>query len=427
MKWIENFKQDLALRRQVAELDLSSGMTDAPSLTAFDGDDPRLGKYLGGLRRVQETIKDAAGSPEQVFLGDINLGRQSNLLVLFRQENEDRRTPPRQTFGVELPTVDAIDTGIAVRHLTQLAAANLGIAPEDQAPLVNQVTKTLKKNDGILAEVEVTPKWKFGVWVNNYGKTVTPRLMPVGQEEYSKHWVDRQTGLVEQSIRPDALIKTVMAAAASNFTVKEAEVAKVDEIDIGGLSGAHELITKQGYRTSSFEIYQPPDSKPEDANAHLRVFTSLPRMREIHFSAIPSRALIEKIRDEYHKRKLVPAAQEIIQARIQKAGNGIADGQVDLSPASIALEALDKTGQTGLAAAERESQLNLLSATVAKVLITRFRHHQEARPVAERLELFLAMSNDNSTITHHPKAVIEFGYRPKNDKFLFPVEWFTKK
>jgi hypothetical protein len=71
MKLFEQFKQDLALRRTVARLDLSAGMTDAPSLTAFDDTDPRLAAYLSGLRRVKTIIKNVADYPEAVFLGDI--------------------------------------------------------------------------------------------------------------------------------------------------------------------------------------------------------------------------------------------------------------------------------------------------------------------------------------------------------------------
>lgn len=253
-------------------------MTNAPSLTAFDDTDPRLATYFSGLRKVQTDIKKVAESPESVFFGDINTGRQSDLLVPVRRDNGHRKIPPRMTFGVVLPDVNAVDQELAVMHLTHLVAANLGVDPKDQKSLADQATKSLRKNSSIFAEVGVTPEWNLEVYVNNRSRTVTPSLIPVEKPQYSANWVDRQTGLVEQSIRPEALCKTIMAAAENNFTVKEAEVAKVDEIDIGGLSGAHELITKQGYRTLSFGMYQLPDSKPEDAGANLRVHTSFPHM-----------------------------------------------------------------------------------------------------------------------------------------------------
>lgn len=75
MKFIDQWQADRKLQETVADLDLSGGMTDAPSLTAFDGDDPRLATYFSGLRKVQRDIQKVAGSHESVFLGDINTGR----------------------------------------------------------------------------------------------------------------------------------------------------------------------------------------------------------------------------------------------------------------------------------------------------------------------------------------------------------------
>lgn len=419
---LNQWQADRKLQRTIADFDLSSGMTDAPSLTAFDGNDPRLGAYLSGLRRVQETIKEVAGSPEQVFLGDINLGRQSNFLVLFRQENEDRKIPPRMTFGVVLPDVNAVDQELAVMHLTHLAAANLDVDPKDQKSLADQATQSFRKNSSILAEVGITPEWNLEVYVNNRRRTVTPTLVPVEKREYSANWVDRQTGLVEQSIRPDALIKTVIAAAANNFTVQEAGVAKVDEMDIGGLSGAHELITKQGYRTLSFRMYQLPDSKPEDAGATLRVHTSFPHMQEIHFSAIPSPALKEKIRKEFAGKFKFAAHQEIKQ----RIGKVPADKRlINLSPASFVSPVLESLGQN-LEYRDKEQAEDWLSSLVAHALIDELRHYPEARPIAERLVVLQELAGDQSTLTHDPNAKINFGLNETAMQFHLPKKWFTK-
>lgn len=419
---IKSFQADIKLRQIISDLDLSAGMTDSPSLTVFDGDDPRLAAYLSGLRRVQAAIKEVGPSPEQVFLGDINLGRQSDFLVLVKQDNEDRKVPPRTAFSVVLPDVDTINPEIAVRHLTHLAAANLGIAPEDQKPLADQTVKILRKNSGVLAMTDINSEWKFEVWVNNRSNTVTPSLIPVGKREYSAHWVDRQTRLVEQSIRPEALLKTVMAAAESNFTVEEAEVAKVDEMDIGGLSGAHELITKQGYRTSSFGMYQSPDSKPENASANLRVHTSFPHMREIHFSAIPSPALKKEIRDKF-ERKYKSAAKQVIKQRIGKVPAN--KELINLSPASLVNPTLEFIGQN-LESREKEQAEDWLSSLAANALIDELRRYTEARPIAERLVVLQELAGDQSTFVHDPNAKIDFSLNETAMKFLLPKKWFQK-
>lgn len=87
---------------------------------------------------------------------------------------------------------------------------------------------------------------------------------------------------------------------------------------------------------------------------------------------------------------------------------------------------LESLGQN-LEYRDKEQAEDWLSSLVAHALIDELRPYPETRPAAERLDLFLAMANDKSAFTPHPKAVIEFGYKPANDKFLFPKEWFTKK
>ena len=54
--------------------------------------------------------------------------------------------------------------------------------------------------------------------------------------------MDRQTKLVKQSIRPEALYRAVMTAAENNFCVTNAVTAKVDQLDLGGFTGAEALV-----------------------------------------------------------------------------------------------------------------------------------------------------------------------------------------
>ncbi|MBI5356388.1 hypothetical protein HZB78_02120 [Candidatus Collierbacteria bacterium] len=440
MSFFEQFKNDLVLRRAVSKLDLSAGMTDAPSLTAFDDTDPRLTAYLSGLRRVQEDIKKVAGSPEQVFLGDINTGRQTDFLLLVGQGNDDRKIPPRQFFGIEFPPVSMIDPEIAVQHLTELAAANLGVAAGDQKPLADQAIKGLKKNGGVLSEIEVNPDWKLSIWINNYGKTVTAGLLPIEKPEYSKHWVERQTGLVKQSIRPEALGKRVMTAAKEKYCLTETEVMRVDKIDFGGfLSGAVELAEGQGYKELTPEeigtkdedtlgslsvgakIYRHAGSKPEETEVRLGIKDTWLR-KDVEFSAIPSPALRDKIKGEF-KTKLEPTARRIIHQRIENVPPD--KSFIVLDPDSFVDLALITTGQK-LNIDEREQESEWLNAVIAGALIEELREYPQARPLADKLENMRSAAIDHTALPHDAQAIINLGWDPKRVNLILPKSWFEK-
>ena len=429
MKFFEQLKQDLALRKKVADLDLSGGMTaDSPSLTAFDGDDPRLAIYFNGLRKVQADIKKVAESPESVFLGDINTGRQSDLLVLTRRDNGHRKIPPRMTFGVVLPDVDAVDQELAVMHLTHLAAANLGVDPKDQKSLADQATKSLRKNCSIFADVGITPEWNLEVYVNNRSRTVTPSLIPVEKPQYSEHWVDRQTKLVKQSIRPEALYQAVMTAAENNFCVTNAVTAKVDQLDLGGFTGAEALVREQGWQPvnqllDQKEIYLHSGHKPSDPVSLLGK-ANFVREETIQFSAIPSPALKEKIRDEFGK-KFEFTAHRVIKQRI--AGVPAEKKLINLSPASFVSPVLESLGQHNLEYRNKEQAEDWFSSLVAHALIDELRPYPEARPIAERLIVLQGLAGDQSTLTHDPNAKIDFGLNETAMKFHLPKEWFKGK
>lgn len=445
MKIIEQYLADRKLKETIAGLNFSKGMTESPDHTIFADTSPGLKEYLSALKVINDSLAEVADKPEVVHCG---LQSQVPGTELYRQERSwddpARETPPRYPHLALLDEFQAKDAATAVKHLTQLTAANRGISPEDQEKLVTSALQDLKKMRGAGARVQIDSDWQLNIGILPYPdgqKCITTYLIPVEKPEYAENLIRETTKLLAENIKPENLSKVVHAAAETNFCLKSVDTSSVDPLNIGGFIGAEKLVREQGWQPvkdadildestlwmllDQTEIYLHGSHRAQDP-VPLLGKKNFVRNETIKFSAIPSPALREKIKDEYHKRKLVPAAQEIIQSRIQKAGNGKGNGRVDLSPKSIALEALDKTGQTGLQEADREGELNLLSTTVAHVLVARLRRHPETRPVAERIDLFLAMAEDQSVLAHHPKAVIKFGYRPENDQFFFPVDWFQK-
>lgn len=444
MNFIEQYLADRKLQRTIADLDLSAGMTESPDHTIFADTNPGLKEYLSALHNINESLAEVVNKPEAVHCG---LQSQVPGTELYRQEpygNKSREIPPRHPHLALLDEFQAKDAATAVKHLTQLTAASRGVSPEDQEKLVARALEDLRNKRGAGARVQIDSDWQLNIGILPYPdgqKYITTCLIPVEKPKYAENLIRKTTELLAENIKPDNLSKIVHAAAERNFCLKSVDTSSVDPLNVGGYIGAEKLVREQGWQPvkdsdivdedtlrmllEHTEIYLHKDHRSQDPVPLLGT-KNVQANETIKFSAIPSRALREEIKAGYHKNKLVPAAQGIIQRRIQEAGNGKGNGQVNLSPKSIALEALDKTGQTGLPAADRESELNLLSTTVAHVLVARLRRHQNPRPVAEVLDLFLAMENDKSAFTPHPKAVIKFGYRPENDQFLFPVDWFQK-
>jgi hypothetical protein len=320
-----------------------------------------------------------------------------------------------------------------------LVAANFGIAAEDQKPLADKAVKSLKKNYGIVSEVEITPEWKFGAWVNERSGTVTPRLIPVEQPEYSQHWVERQKGLIEQSIRPEALRKAVMTAAEKNYCVTETEIMRVDKMDTDGMPGAIKLVEKQGYEPLSvvdidpddeatlslildnIKVYQHTDSKPEDGNARLGIQNTW-LGKDVRFSAIASPALREEIRGEFGG-KFKSAAKLAISQRIDGVPADMS--LINLSPASLIEPTLESIGHK-LQNNDREQEEDWLSSIVAEALVAKLRRYPDSRPIAERLALIEAFIEDQSALPHDPNAEIDFGLNAAAMQFILPKKWFGK-
>lgn len=330
------------------------------------------------------------------------------------------------TFGVVLPDVNAVDQELAVMHLTHLVAANLGVDSKDQKSLADQATKSLRKNCSIFAEVGITPEWNLEVYVNNRSRTVTPSLIPVEKPQYSANWADRQTKLVKQSIRPEALYQAVMTAAENNFCVTNAVTAKVDQLDLGGFTGAEALVREQGWQPvnqllDQKEIYLHSGHKPSDPVSLLGK-ANFVREETIQFSAIPSPALKQKIRDEFARKFKFAAHQEIKQ----RIGKVPADKRlINLSPASFVSPVLESLGQN-LEYRDKEQAEDWLSSLVAHALIGELRPYPDARPIAERLVVLQELAGDQSTLTHDPDAEIDFSLNETAMKFHLPKKWFTK-
>jgi hypothetical protein len=232
-----------------------------------------------------------------------------------------------------------------------------------------------------------------------------------------------------------------MTAAERNFCLAEVEIARVDKMDIDGLTGAVKLVEGQGYAPLSAEemgvddettlgiilnggtqIYRLADSKLEGAEARLGIKDTWLK-KDVQFSAIPSPALKDKIRDEFGK-KFKSAARQEIKQRIQEVP---ADKKlINLSPASLVDPALGSIEQN-LEYNDRRREQEWLSSLVAHALIDELRRYPEARTIAERLVVLQGLAEDQSTLTHDPDAKINFGLSAAAMQFILPKDWFNRK
>jgi hypothetical protein len=280
-------------------------------------------------------------------------------------------------------------------------------------------------------------QWRLEIYVNNRSGTLTPNLIPVEQPEYSQHWVERRTGLVKQKIRPEALYKTVMAAAENNYCLTEAQVARVDKIDIDGIPGAVKLATEQGFEPlpaseidmndetmlrlliNAGQVYQSTSAKPEDAKVQLIIKDSW-LGNAVKFSALVSPALKQEIREAFRE-KFKPAAGEAISQRIDRVPED--KRFINLSPKSFIDPALGSL-EHNLEGQDREREEAWLSSLVANALINELHRYPEARPVADRLAQIQELIEDTSTFLHDENAEISFGISATTMNFILPKTWF---